>query len=392
MTTGYLNPPTHHTTVDVSFLNPWWWEEEWWEVDPHLTRWEESRYKWIPLWVEKLNHEPFSLHFVLGPRQSGKTTGIKLFVRKLMEGGVDPSTITYVNVEVFPDTEKFYEWLREYTEEHPTSKRLLILDEVTHLEGWWRPVKVLIDAGLFKNVTIVATGSASLLLKKDTELFPGRRGGGTTVHVLPLSFRDVLEIKRGHPRALCEWYLNHGGFPRVINDDYSVYAELIEGIKRDVLLLGKDPSLAVEILQVVAQKAPSELSYASIAKELNTSHSVIREYTYLLQEMYVLRIVRRYGKHGSRKMKKFVVRDVGYTNLLVDVPLPVRLEWVVQEHVGRKYGEVYYEKRNGETDVVANGLKVEVGVSKEGKNVVNLKNCHTFMKELLAPSVKPVRG
>jgi len=41
---------------------------------------------------------------------------------------------------------------------------------------------------------LVLTGSTSLFAKREVEMFPGRRGKGKNFLLLPLSFRDFLEV------------------------------------------------------------------------------------------------------------------------------------------------------------------------------------------------------
>jgi len=41
---------------------------------------------------------------------------------------------------------------------------------------------------------ITVTGSSSLKIKGDIELFPGRTGKGETIEVLPLSFKQYVEV------------------------------------------------------------------------------------------------------------------------------------------------------------------------------------------------------
>lgn len=65
-------------------LNPWWSYEEWEDKDKNLVDYNNLRLKWIPKWIDELSMEPFSLNFVLGLRQVGKTTGLKLLIRKLV--------------------------------------------------------------------------------------------------------------------------------------------------------------------------------------------------------------------------------------------------------------------------------------------------------------------
>ena len=63
----------------------------------------------------------------------------------------------------------------------------LILDEVSSLDGWWKSIKVLIDAGKLEESVIIATGSSSIRVKRDIDLFPGRTGKGKEIEVLPLN-------------------------------------------------------------------------------------------------------------------------------------------------------------------------------------------------------------
>jgi len=55
-------------------FNPWWFNEE----DLTYVEWKSSKIKWRPHKIDLLSMEPFSLNFVVGPRQVGKTTLIKI--------------------------------------------------------------------------------------------------------------------------------------------------------------------------------------------------------------------------------------------------------------------------------------------------------------------------
>jgi len=376
-------------SMRLSYFNPWWKYSDWWQHDRDLRLWMESSPRWIPGWINKLSLEPFSLNFIYGPRQAGKTTGIKLLIKRLIEGGTDPSQITYVNVEVFTTLEQFSSWLEEYLLSYPTSRRILFLDEVTSLEGWWKPVKAFIDAGMMENVVLTVSGSSSLYLKKETDVFPGRRGKGTDVEVLPLDYPS-FEVLRGPD---FESYMRNGGFPRIVTGDESFFSDLIASIKREVLRYGYEPSIAMEVLISIAEKAPSTISYSSVASDIGTSHTVVRKYVKLLEDLYVIREIYSHDKNKYRKEKKIIFRDPGLATALevygVKVSDAARLEMIVQEHLARKYGTVYYLRRNGEIDVVAGNIKIEVKLRKEGKNVVNLKNVRQFLRKLIPPSVTP---
>ena len=180
-------------------LNPWWVDKS----DIHVRLWEQQQYKWIPRWLNKISLEPFSLNFILGPRQVGKTTGVKLLIVKLLKR-MPPEAIIYINCEIFPDFASLRKVIEEYLE-FKKSERIetsYFLDEVTSLNEWWKAIKVLVDSGEVLNDVITVTGSSSLKIKGDIELFPGRTGKGETIEVLPLSFKQYVEVHgvRKYPR------------------------------------------------------------------------------------------------------------------------------------------------------------------------------------------------
>jgi len=58
--------------------------------------------KWIPNWIKEISLVPFSLNFVIGPRQVGKTTGIKLLIKELLKEKNNFS-VFYFDVEALQD-------------------------------------------------------------------------------------------------------------------------------------------------------------------------------------------------------------------------------------------------------------------------------------------------
>jgi predicted AAA+ superfamily ATPase len=76
-----------------------WWEGKI-ENDVHLAQWREHERRWIPLDLEGLPLESFSLNIVVGPRQAGKTTLLNAMsgVVPLKSGSVEYfNYITYLS-------------------------------------------------------------------------------------------------------------------------------------------------------------------------------------------------------------------------------------------------------------------------------------------------------
>ncbi len=348
-------------------LNPWWHNDSWHRHDPDLIKLEGQRYRWRPDWIDLISLKPFSLNFVLGPRQVGKTTGLKLLVKELIERGRDPLSITYVNCDLIAD-------LRELREVLLSLRRgsVIILDEVTGIEYWWRVVKGMIDGGWLTKDVLIVSGSSSARVKRYSESFIGRRGKGVNVEVLPLSFKRFLEV-RGYGKDVhraFEEYLKLGGFPRSLNEDGTFSLQLVEQVEREVSRLGKSARIARQVIAQVIEKGSSAISYSSIAKGLGISHVTVREYLELLEDLFLVGIA--YWRQGRRvdfkKEKKAFFRDPfiprAFNLLRGEVSESALIEWVVQEHVKRKYGEVYYFRDGYEVDVVADDLKVEVKAGK----------------------------
>lgn len=44
---------------------------------------KKKKHKWIPDLIENMPLQPFALHIILGPRQVGKTTLLKLLIQKI---------------------------------------------------------------------------------------------------------------------------------------------------------------------------------------------------------------------------------------------------------------------------------------------------------------------
>jgi len=369
-------------------LNPWWEDKP----DIHVQLWRKQRYRWIPKWITNIPLEPFSLNFILGPRQVGKTTGIKLLITKLLEK-VQPEAIIYINCEIFPDFTSLRKLLEEYLEFKRTEKieiSYIFLDEVTSLNEWWKAIKVLIDSGQVLNDIVTVTGSSSLKIKGDIELFPGRTGKGKTIEVLPLSFKKYVEIHGvkkyklyySEVLKLFEKYLETGGFPSSINE-FPV-DDILNSFVGEFIRFRKSLEISKEVFASLISKIPSSMSYRAIASETSGySYKIVQEYLEFFKNLYIIGIAYlKTDKVYYRKEKKFFFRD----------PLLLRLfsfwsgakfvesaifENVIQEHLYRKFNEIYYFKNRYEIDCIAGELKVEVKAGKPHRkyprNVITLE-------------------
>ncbi len=358
--------------------NPWWKYDEWENVDKHLADYNALRIRWYPKWINEISLEPFSLNFVLGLRQTGKTTGLKLLVKKLVEN-FDAENIVYIDCEVFPDFVSLREAINSYLEVTKSDEtKFIFLDEVASVTEWWKAVKYLIDTGKLKNCVLTVTGSSSLRVKGDIELFPGRTGLGKVIEVLPLNFKEFVqvhgikkyELEYDEVLKLFKRYLEIGGFPLTINGYSSNH--VLNALVGEFIRFGRSLEIAKEVFSSLISKIPSALSFRAIAKDTSGySYKTVQEYLEFFKNLYIIDFA--YLKEGLkvmyRKERKIFFRDPLLLNIFSawsnsSYIYSALVESVVQEHLYRRFGEVYYYRNSYEIDCIANDLKIEVKAGK----------------------------
>ncbi|MEM3385674.1 MAG: ATP-binding protein [Nitrososphaeria archaeon] len=331
----------------------------------------------------------------MGARQVGKTTGIKLLIKKLIEeNSVKPESIFYFTCDLGVDLEdlkKVIGWYLDYKKANNIASSFIFLDEVTSVREWWKIVKGYIDLGVFKNDVITVSGSSSLKLKGDIELFSGRRGKGSDLIVYPLSFKEFLFIKKisfnltgvleldmktaslykSEIDRLFKEYLKRGGFPLSINMHPDAERFFLSSFESEVLRANKNIEISKGIVSSILRKAPSPLSYSTIANDLGISYKTVQEYTELFKGLFLLdtALFKENKKIYWKKERKFFFLDPFIANTFSYWTLQNYLEssiyeWIIQSHLARKYGNIYYYRNSYEIDCIANNLQVEVKAGK----------------------------
>jgi uncharacterized protein len=180
-------------------------------------------------------------------------------------------------------------------------------------------------------VTLVATGSHTVDVRRGGERLPGRRGGGSELdlELLPLSFREYVELIdpslplppavatvdpidlrisrrerlliRPRLAALLERYLLVGGFLTALNDEAvhgtilaETYQAYREGIAGEFTRAGLREAYLRELIDWVAHHLGQELDYRGIAADTDIgSKDTARNYLDHLVETYTVLLVHR---------------------------------------------------------------------------------------------------
>jgi hypothetical protein len=388
--------------------NPWWKDKQEIEKDYDIERWKSKKYSWTPKILDEIVIKPFSLHIILGPRQTGKTTAVKLLIRRMLEHR-DGRSIFYFNCEELSDYKELLDILGSYLEFKETCKiknSLIVLDEVTSPKEWYRAIKSLIDKGKVRNDVLILTGSSSIAIKHQVELFPGRRGKGRDFILMPLSFREFIKVLNPglykhiekikinslsklmeksaemvvylkELNAMLEKYFVYGGFPLGIaainGKKEEAKITYLSWIKTAVLKTDKSDTIARQIVKVVLEKMSSTLSWEGVSKEIEIkSPKTVSSYIELFKTMFVLILLynidisKKRIKFGRNKKIHFIdplLLEIFEDWCLVKIKNreSVIAESLVATHLARMFPErVFFWKNGFEVDVLVmddDGLK-----------------------------------
>ncbi|BDC18899.1 ATP-binding protein [Acidianus sp. HS-5] len=421
----------------IEEYNPWWISKDrLTEVELYM-KYNEAEIKWTPDVIDKVSLSPYSLNFIFGPRQVGKSTALILLVKKLLEENANPKAIFYFSCDRLADYKELDEVLEEYIKfrkANNISSSFIFLDEITYPREWYRALKSRIDKGDFKNDVLVVTGSLSMSAKREIETFPGRRGKGKNLLMLPLSFSKYAElfnvkVQKGgldfvlsnfmknihlvsELNDLFEDYLITGGFPNAIRDfvkfgkvSEGTIDDFISSIVSEVNKLKRSETFFKLTIKGIIERTSSEFSYHTLSRSfgVGTVKTAI-SYVELLQKLYLLKVLEQVDLQGnvlSRKEKKFYFIDPFiYRSFsiwtMTNVPEESRIaESVVISHLSRLY-DTFYTKAKGEVDAVIKGeeligFDVKFGnVKAERKILGRMKKVYILSKDKAEENVIPV--
>lgn len=242
----------------------------------------------------------------------------------LLKIGENPIVLDNEREERKVDPEKFLNWILPKISDDKI--HYILLDEVQKLGAF----ESVLNGFLRKNnVDVFVTGSNSKFLSKDiiTE-FEGR---GDEVHILPLSFSEYFEFKKGDKSEAYDEYSVYGGLPAValmateeqkstylISQMQNLYLKDI--IKRHNL---SENSMIGEVLDVISSGISSLTNPKKIAdtfasvKQQTISDYTVDKYIGHMEDAFMLSRVKRYNVKGRKYIGtpyKIYFEDIGLRN------------------------------------------------------------------------------
>jgi len=266
--------------------------------------------------VESIDISPSGIILLRGPRQIGKSTLLRQFVKKCLKNGILAQSIVLFDVEQFEDRFQLAGEIKAFVDSS-IGYSIVLLDEFTSIDKWWLALKTLADSGVLANTLVLGTGSSSFDLAEGADLMPGRRGERYPVdyELLPLSYKDVAKTL-----SLEEYFLT-GGFPRTINQYlklglippyvYDLYGSWITGlfIKRHKAVYS-----IPHLLHYLSKHTSSSMSVQRLTRECGIgSNHTAEAYLEILERGYALLTANWSNPDGKgislRKNRKFYPFD-----------------------------------------------------------------------------------
>ena len=319
---------------------------------------------------------------VTGIRRCGKSTLLLQYQDKLKASGVSDERIISINFEELEheelqDYKKLYSYLKERL--CKDQKTYIFLDEIQKVPSF---EKVVDSLYVKPNVDIYITGSNACMLSGDlATILTGRY---IEIKMLPLSFKEFLEITgMDQERGLAE-YMNDGGLPYIAVMDRSPekIEAYLEGIYNTVIVKDiedrqtrkeTDPSkrkitdilLLKTIAKYLASVVGNPVSIKSITDYLTStgrkiSANTVADYVEALTESFIFYPAERFdivGKQILKTNRKLYIVDLGLKNHIlprVHYDLGFSLENIVYfELLRRGYRVLIGKAGNAEVDFVA---------------------------------------
>ncbi len=283
--------------------------------DPQLRQLKKQTYVFNPELLHKLPKNKPGIYTLTGGRQSGKSTLLKRWMEELLKDGVKPAAIAFLSGDLIHDQQSLWQVLQVQLDSMPFDEtKYVLIDEITYISGWDEVIKRAITEGLLQNTIVILIGSDSVLVQETYKLLPKKRAKKEIInfHLYPLSFAEVLNLKKRMPQTLKEktikssemimlfdefqQYLQHGGYLTAINDlakhkkilkaTLMTYSDWIRG---DMLKRGKQEHNLREILTAIIKQYNSPMTWQALVRSISIDHpKTIADYITELAYMDVL--------------------------------------------------------------------------------------------------------
>ncbi len=261
---------------------------------------------------EKLGNMPGVV--ILGPRQCGKSTLAKAIISEI-GGAVYLDLERPSDVSKLRDPEAFFSL---------NSNKLICLDEIQRVPELFPVLRSVMDENR-QNGQFIILGSASpALIKQSSETLAGR------ISYFELTPFLLKEVSEDHDLKTLRKLWLRGGFPRSYlapneKESFEWRLDFIRTfLERDIPQLGfRTPAKTLErFWRICAHLHGQLLNSSKLGESLGVSHHTVRSYVDMLEQSFVLRVLRPYESNLKKRMiksAKTYIRDSGILHALLNI-------------------------------------------------------------------------
>lgn len=341
---------------------------------------------------ENLNRAKPLIEVVIGPRQVGKTTGIKQFLQSLNK----PSF--YVSAD--GDVLKPSSWLTEQwiLAKGRSDDAIVVIDEIQKVENWAEQIKMLWDQQDYnsKYLQLILLGSSSLELQKGlSESLAGRFFVHKVYHWHDEESFAAYGLDLAH-------YLKFGGYPGSYQfvDNKLNWLNYIQNsivdpvIGKDILSLArvKSPALFKQCFYLVCSYACQEISYTKLLGQLQDrgNTDLVKHYLELFEQAFLIKQLFKFSNKrvvSSSSSPKILPLCPSLYSVTLDADYNEdnygrAFELLVGSILNTLPGELYYWRdRNLEVDFVYKFGKKIWAIEVKSNSKFSSKGLMAFKKE-----------
>lgn len=263
--------------------------------------------------------EPNKAILIYGPRQVGKTTLIKDFLKTTkLKYKFDSGDNLNIHEQLSYGS---FDKIKDYV----GNNELIVIDEAQKIPNIGLAFKIMVDQ--IPNIRILATGSSSFELAGQVgEPLTGRK---YTYHLYPIAQLElknhfsIFELKQN-----LEKYLVYGAYPEVITFDTreektKYLEELFDSyLLKDILELErvKDTKLLRDLLRLLAFQIGKEISLTELGTQLGIDYKTIARYLDLFEKSFIIYNLRGFSRNLRKeitKKSKYYFYDNGIRNAII---------------------------------------------------------------------------
>lgn len=267
---------------------------------------------------------PSTVKVLTGMRRTGKTTVLNQFVGRLRSMDTDEENICHINLDLLVD-EPNINWLHEQIKPVLERKGMhyILIDEIQDVDGWERLVAMLVARG---DCDVYITGSNSKMLS--SELSTKLSGRYIEIEILPLSFKEYMELHPGKKEKRLEDFLKFGGLPMIDPDrGESVCMYQSEGVFNTVVMkdIMSRISGSTRRLDAICRFLYSNIGNVTnpdrISEALNIPKDDVYRFMNEIVSAHLFYHVDRYDIVGKKYLKskgKYYATDLGMRYMLLN--------------------------------------------------------------------------